>query len=77
MIQLGRLSAGMVVGFGVWGLNYRHLTLHLENVIWDYEGHHYAMVLHGDEMLVSGLLGVMAMLTTTKIMSILAKKRRK
>ena len=77
MIKYGRLFAGLAVGFVVWATTYRHLTLHLENVIWDYEGHHYAVVLHGNEMLQSGLLAVMATLTTTKVMSILGKKERK
>ena len=77
MIKYGRLYAGLAIGFGVWALTYRHLTLRMDNVMWCEDCYSYATVLHLKEMLVGAVPATLAMLATTKIMSILDKKRRK
>ena len=77
MFRYERIYAGLAVGVLTGVLEYRHLTLKLSNAVWCDECNGYAVSLHAKEMLVSGLLATLAMLATTKVMSILDKKRRK
>jgi len=49
----------------------------MDNVMWCEDCYSYATVLHLKEMLVGAVPATLAMLATTKVISILAKKRRK